>query len=343
MSVQKLVLDYLISHQEQAISGQALADKFSVSRNAIWKAIETLRQKGYQIDSQRNTGYQLTKLSHQIDSDQIRQKIDSLWGDLHIEHHQAVTSTNDLAKQFNISNSGQNGLFIAERQTQGRGRRGRNFYSDLSDSLYFSLTIKPNVEKPQDVPRYTIAAATAVVQAIKILTGKTVQIKWVNDLFYKGRKISGILSEAVTDLESGGFSAIIIGIGINLSGDFTVASQEVQDVAGTIFGETLPDSFNPNLFFTTFLNVFGQYHLNLLAPDFMSIYRDHLLGLNQEVTYLLNNEKRSGIIEGIDQDGHLLVRQKDGQLETLLGQEVHFSSKQFAQATDSQEVKHDED
>lgn len=337
MSVQNLVLDYLMTNQSQPISGQTLADEFSVSRNAIWKAIEQLRQAGYQIDSQRNTGYQLIGVSHQIDSKQILHQIDDFWQDLHIEYHQEVTSTNDLAKQFNITNRGKNGLFIAEKQSQGRGRRGRNFHSQLTEGLYFSLTIKPQVENSQDVPRYTLAAATAVVQAIEALTGKNIQIKWVNDLFYKGRKISGILSEAVTDLESGGFSAIVIGIGINLSGNFSDASQDVQDVAGTLFGETLPESFNPNQFLKVFLEYFGQYHLNLLAPDFMAVYRDHLLGLNQEVTYSINNQEHRGKIEGIDQNGHLLVRQANGQIETLLGQEVHFSSKQFAQQTGSQE------
>lgn len=337
MSVQTLVLDYLMSNQRQPISGQTLADEFSVSRNAIWKAIEQLRQAGYQIDSQRNTGYQLIGVSHQIDSKQILHQIDDFWQDLHIEYHQEVTSTNDLAKQFNITNRGKNGLFIAEKQSQGRGRRGRSFHSQLTEGLYFSLTIKPQVENSQDMPRYTLAAATAVVQAIEALTGKNIQIKWVNDLFYQGRKISGILSEAVTDLESGGFSAIVIGIGINLSGDFTDASQDVQDVAGTLFGETLPESFNPNQFLKVFLEYFGQYHLNLLAPDFMMIYRDHLLGLNQEVTYSINNQEHRGKIEGIDQDGHLLVRQANGEMETLLGQEVHFSSKQFAQQAGAQE------
>lgn len=337
MSVQNLVLDYLMNHKNQPISGQALADEFSVSRNAIWKAIENLRQKGYQIDSQRNIGYQLTSISHQLDPEQIRHQIDDLWEDLHIECHQEVTSTNDLAKQFNITHPGQNGLFIAEKQTKGRGRYGRDFHSELSNGLYFSLTIKPKVKRPEDVPRYTIAAATAVVQAIEALTDKQLQIKWVNDLFYKGRKISGILSEAVTDLESGGFSAIIIGIGINLSGDFTKAKPDVQEVAGTLFSDTLPESFNPNQFLKVFLNYFGRYHLDILSTHFMDVYRQHLLGLHQEVTYHINQQEHQGRIEGIDADGHLLVRQANGQLEALIGQEVHFSSKQFAQPTNNQE------
>lgn len=343
MSVQSLVLYYLMSNQNQPVSGQTLADEFSVSRNAIWKAIELLRQNGYQIDSHRNTGYQLVRVSHQIDPKQILHQIDDFWQDLHIEHHKEVTSTNDLAKQFNITNRGKNGLFIADKQTQGRGRRGRGFHSVLTEGLYFSLTIKPQVENSQDVPRYTLAAATALVQAIEALTGKNIQIKWVNDLFYKGRKISGILSEAVTDLESGGFSAIVIGIGINLSGNFSGAPQDVKDVAGTLFGETLPESFNPNQFLKAFLEYFERYHLNLLAPDFMTIYRDHLLGLNQEVTYSINKQEHRGRIEGIDQDGHLLVRQANGQLEVLLGQEIHFSSKQFVQQTDTKEEMTNED
>lgn len=330
MSVQKNVLDYLLKNSDSPISGQALASLFNVSRNAIWKAIEQLRQQGYQIESKRNQGYQLKAVSDELDTQQISLTLSDVWSDLYIEVHKEVSSTNDLAKQFSIDFPGKSGLFISEKQTQGRGRRGRAFHSVLSNGLYFSLALKPNVKEAKDVPRYTIAAATALVQSIEEATGLSAQIKWVNDVFYKQRKIAGILSEAISDLELGGFSAVIIGIGINLSGDFTAASSEVQDVAGTLFENIIPDSFNRNTFLSNFLNHLGNYHLDLTAPTFIEIYRQHLMGLNKEVSYSINNEQHSGIIEGIDQDGHLLVRQRNGSIEILLGQEVHFSSKQFA-------------
>lgn len=137
MSVQNNVLDILLHHTDMPISGQVLADKLNVSRNAVWKAIEQLRQQGYHIESHRTSGYQLKEVSKQIDASQITTQQASVWDNLHIEIFDEVTSTNNLAKEFAIKTPGKNALFVSEKQSQGRGRHGRSFVSNLEAGLYF--------------------------------------------------------------------------------------------------------------------------------------------------------------------------------------------------------------
>ncbi|MGO2696891.1 MAG: biotin--[acetyl-CoA-carboxylase] ligase, partial [Bavariicoccus seileri] len=202
MTIRDNILTYLLDHPDTVVSGQSLADHLGVSRNAVWKGFNQLREEGYGIISHSNKGYQLDQRSHLLDAVQIQYGITSLWPDLTINISEETTSTNDLAKQFAINHPGHSALFITNKQTKGRGRQGRSFYSHLNDGLYFSLVISPGNILPNDVTLYTIITATAVLQALEDLSGKTLAVKWVNDLFYDGRKIGGILCEATTDLET---------------------------------------------------------------------------------------------------------------------------------------------
>ena len=239
MSTQDEILAVLLEQDGQPISGQSLADQLGLSRTAVWKAVESLRQQGYQIASLSKKGYLLEKVSHTLDAQQIKRDLDAPFESLHVALYDSVTSTNDLAKQFAIQSPGQAGLFIARKQTQGRGRSGRHFHSDIASGLYLSVVFQPQVTDLEEVPQYTLLAASAMVSALEAASGQKVRIKWVNDLFCRGRKIAGILTEATTDIESRSLSSIIIGIGLNLSGDFSQAEAATQSVAGTLFGQEI--------------------------------------------------------------------------------------------------------
>lgn len=330
MSTKQKVLDALMQAQPDPISGQAIASDLGLSRNAVWKAIEDLRQSGYAITQQGRKGYLLQEVSHQLDASQIVSLSQGKFDNLHIESHDSVTSTNDLAKAFAQSHPGQIGLFVAKEQTQGRGRHGRQFFSGLSDGLYLSFVLQPNIQNLQDLPLYTLMAATAMTQALEKAVDQPIQIKWINDLFFQGKKIAGILCESIMDVETQSISALVIGIGLNLAGSFADQDPAIQSVAGTIFGQTLPDSFNPNQLLADFLSHLASYHEDITGRAFIPYYGDRLLGLNQHVTYQKGNETLTGWIRGINQDGNLLVEDSQGQISTLYAGEIHFSSQQFA-------------
>ena len=238
---------------------------------------------------------------------------------------ESTTSTNDVAKEH-LHEAGDSLLLIAtNKQTAGRGRLGRSFYSEIAHGLYFSLAFRPQNLNMEEIPQYTVLAAAALVETLEKMTGKALAIKWVNDIFYNGRKISGILSEMVAASERG----VVVGIGINFSGDFAETSQDIQQVAGTLFGKETPESFNQNEFLQKFIERFTYYHEHFHKKAFLPIYEEHLLGIGEEVYYFIQEEKYQGTILGINDQGHLKVKNEDGKVEILHSQEVHFSSRQF--------------
>lgn len=238
---------------------------------------------------------------------------------------ESTTSTNDVAKE-QLKKENKSPILIAtNKQTAGRGRLGRSFYSELAHGLYFSLAFRPKNIKMEDIPQYTILAATALVETLEKMTDKSLSIKWVNDIFYNGRKVSGILSEMI----SGDDLGVVVGIGINFSGEFSQTTKDIQQVAGTLFGKETPQTFDQNEFLQTFIKSFMHYHRHFEEKEFMPIYESHLLGIGEKVSYFIQEEKYEGTIRGITQQGHLEVELADGTKETLISQEVHFSSVQF--------------
>ncbi len=321
--------DRVIQHLSEAqsnVSGQKLADEFQVTRNAIWKVIQQLKKEGYQIESDRGQGYFLVSHVNQIEPALIK----NVWPNMIIEYQPEVSSTNDLAKEYIIKHSEEHYLLISSKQTSGRGRHGKSFQSDLTHGLYFTLAYKvKNKIEPESLPLFTLLASTAMAQALEEYLTDKVQIKWVNDLFYQGRKVAGILTEVTMDVETGSYSHVVIGIGINLAGHFETSHPEVEKVAGTIFGETLPDNVNLNELINLFLGQFDHYARYFEEKRFMNEYQKRLLGLNCKVDYQLDEQKQTGIIRGIDEQGNLLMENQQGEIESLYGMNLTLSSIQF--------------
>lgn len=268
---------------------------------------------------------------YELNREQIQAGIHSDSQTLNIELLDSVSSTNDVAKQVVREQSDKMTLIATNKQTAGRGRNGKSFYSKLDHGLYFTLAFQPNTKRIENIPLYTILAATTLVQVLNKKLEESLAIKWVNDIFYKGKKISGILSEMVSGGGSGAVPGIVIGIGINFAGDFSQTEENIQTVAGTLFGEKSPEDFNQNDFLSAFINQFHEYHKHFEQKAFMPIYEKHLLGIGKQITYTQKEKKHQGIIQGINERGHLLVLKPDQTIETLYGQAVHFGSQQFTE------------
>lgn len=266
---------------------------------------------------------------NQLNQEAIRRGFTGANEELNIELLETVTSTNDVAKKSLTKHPNQLTIVASNKQTAGRGRSGKSFYSELDHGLYFTLAFQPKNQQIEDIPLYTILAATVLVEVLEKYVDESLAIKWVNDIFYQGRKISGILSEMVTNPATLSSPGVVVGIGVNFAGDFSKTENEVQSVAGTLFGKDVPTFFNQNDFLSDYLNQFLTYHRQFEKKAFMPFYEEHLLGIGQEVYYSVNEEKRHGVIQGINEQGHLLVRKQDQSIETLYGQAVHFSSAQF--------------
>lgn len=211
------VLEILLNSGETPVSGERLAENLGISRNAVWKAVTALKEEGYNISAKRNSGYILNK-SNVLSVIEIKKHLNNPKIADSIEIHRLVSSTNNVAKEYALNDKTTDvRIFISEEQSGGKGRRGRSFYSPPGSGIYISFLFHPQI-KAVDAVRLTTVTSVAVSKAIEKSTGLEPQIKWVNDVFFNGKKICGILTEALTDLETGMVDSVIIGIGVNVFG-----------------------------------------------------------------------------------------------------------------------------
>ena len=214
MTVKSKLLGILEQQKGETLSGEKLAEELHCTRAAIWKAVKSLREEGYTIEAGQNKGYMLVKDSHRLSMEAIQPFLVS--PEVYLKVYQEIDSTNRAAKEAAVTGlAGHGGCVVAGKQTAGRGRRGRSFYSPEEAGLYLSVILKPRGSLKESL-LLTAEAAVAVYKAVLRTTGISLGIKWVNDLYYNEKKVCGILTEAVTDFESGDIDFAVVGIGLNL-------------------------------------------------------------------------------------------------------------------------------
>lgn len=316
MSLKTDILTELENNTEAYLSGQYLAEKFGVSRNAVWKAVNQLKADGYIIDSVQNKGYSMSSASDVLSADKIKDKMTSdLAKEIKIFIFDSIDSTNNEAKRMVADGFRQFGLIISNEQTNGRGRLGRNFYSPKNTGIYMSFVFHPNAEISSAVS-VTTAASVAVVRAVEKLTNIKPQIKWVNDVYINSKKICGILTEAITDFESGLTQSVIVGIGINLTtGDFPA---EISDKATSINFSGL----SRNDLIAAVSDEMANICSDINNHSYIDDYRSHSLIIGKRIDYYKNNIKFSGLAIDIDDNGGLAVRTDNGPIEILHSGEI---------------------
>ena len=188
----------------EVLSGEVLAQELQVSRTAIWKAIKELEKKGYQIQHSA-TGYRY-QTSDILDAKEIQEQIQQ---PLEVTVLESSVSTMKDAQLAVLEGKKSPLLIVADMQEAPHGRFNRPFFAAKQQGIYMSLLLEPK-EQLQELPQYTILMAVAVAEAIDELLGVDSQIKWVNDIYLDQKKVAGILSEAMTDIETNSLKYIIV-------------------------------------------------------------------------------------------------------------------------------------
>ena len=331
MTTKEAVLLYLQEHAGEPISGEKMALALNKSRTSIWKAIQSLKKEGYAIDSSTNKGYTLSENNDVLSEQQINQELTQQHHPINwvIQTMESTTSTNDLAKLYANQNSTTPAIFISEEQTAGRGRLGRKFVSPAKTGLYISLCLFPTIAL-EDLSLITCATAVACVETLEELTGKSLNIKWVNDLFYQDKKVGGILTEVISDFESQQVQSLIVGMGINLVEAPEAFPEELHSIVGSIFSskkEYEAQSFNRNHFIATFLKKWAFYYENLSKRDFIDSYRKHSNVIGKAVKVIEGNHVYHAFAKDIDENGRLIVEKEDKSLHALSYGEVSIRTK----------------
>ena len=310
MSLKQDVLTTLQLKSGEYISGQELAEKSGKSRAAVWKAIKALQKDGYVINAVTNKGYSLTNEGDTLNGAKIK---NAMKHDIPVIHYAETDSTNTQAKRL-LTGGEANGtlLVTAEKQTAGRGRQGKTFYSPAQTGIYMSLVVHPNTLL-QNAVTATTAAAVAVCKAIERLTDIRPQIKWVNDVYVNDKKICGILTEAVSDFELGIVTSVIVGIGINITtSDFPKDIERAGSLNTDIKRADLIGAVADEL-----LDIIGGHF-----SDFMDYYRNHSMIIGKQINYIENGTVTPAEAVSIDETGGLVVKTENGTEKILKSGEI---------------------
>lgn len=307
------VLLSLKKNQGQYLSGEALARECGVSRAAVWKSIRTLTEEGCQIEAVPRLGYRLRADADLLRAEEIRLRLSELGTPADVFCFSSIDSTNTEARRRAQELAGP-AVFAAEKQTAGRGRQGHSFYSPEGTGLY--MTVALPVRLPlRDAALATQAMAVAALLAVRDMGGPQLGIKWVNDLYFQGKKVAGILTEAISDLESGRTALLLCGIGYNLT--TSVFPEELQGKAGGI------GRLNRSELAARTAARFFRLAGSLPDPSlWMDTYREHSLVLGRGLSFEQNGQTFHAMGERIDDRGALVVRLADSSLRTLTSGEI---------------------
>lgn len=324
MSTKSAVLTILLENQGTPISGEAIAQELSLSRTAIWKAINELKKAGHHIESVTNQGY--TYLASDIlTAEGIELHLAPTTPKLTIQIVDELESTNQTLKKMAIDGAAANTLLIVNKQTKTRGRFGRDYFAaDSGQGVYFSLLLHAN-QQFSEVAQYTLITAVAIARAIEACQKRAVTIKWVNDVFIGQQKVCGILSEAMTDVETQTIGSVIIGAGTN----FTLTEEDFPEDLRHKATSVFPDghaAVSRNQFVATFLNEFYTLLANQPTQPVIDEYRRRSLVIGREVTFTYNRLPYKGTAATINDRGELVVTLDNGEQLALSSGEISLTS-----------------
>ena len=292
------------------ISGQELCEKFGVSRTAVWKVINQLKEEGYEIEAVRNKGYILKGSADVLSKEELESTIHTKWAGTQVAFFEETDSTNNEIRRLAEQGAPHGTLAVAERQLGGKGRRGRVWTSPAGVGIWMSMLLRPQID-PMAASMLTLVMALSTRRGIEKATGLKSEIKWPNDLVLNKKKICGILTEMSAQLDY--INHVVIGIGINVQNESF--PKEIEQVATSILMET-GQHVNRAELIEAVLEQFERYYEIFLETEDLSglvkEYNAHLINMQKQVRVLDPKEPYEAKAMGITPHGELIVDTWEG-------------------------------
>lgn len=294
------LLQALSGAEGRYISGEQLAQTLGVSRAAIHKAAAALTAQGYTLEAAPRRGYRLLG-GDPFCADAVGEYPAPVYV------HERLDSSNQTAKRLALAGAPHGTLVLAGQQSAGRGRMGRRFESPAGKGIYLSLVLRVPVPASKALG-VTVGAAVAVARAVQKLCGIELGIKWVNDLYYQGKKVCGILTEAALDLESGMLDYAVLGLGFNVAAPADGWPEDLRDVAGALYDGSPAPGARAALA-AAFLNAFWPLYRAGPRSGYLDEYRRRQALTGQRVLVTpRRGTPRAAQVQGIDDECKLVVR-----------------------------------
>ncbi len=311
------ILKYL--REKEYISGEVLAKKLGISRVAIWKQIQRLKNLGYKIIADQNLGYCLISRPDLLLPQEIKNRLFTTYIGQKIYYFPELESTNMIAKEkatHKEEGVNEGTIVIAERQSAGKGRLGRNWFSPAG-GIWLSIILYPQLS-PSYIPRITLMTAVAVVKAIERCTKIKTQVKWPNDILINEKKVCGILTEMNAELDL--INWVVVGIGINVNIDHRKFPEDIQENTISLKEFSGKEVSRVKLA-RVFLQEFEKYYEILKRREFSSILKEWKLcshTLERKIRVDMGERIITGEAVDINEEGALILKKEDGELVEII-------------------------
>lgn len=310
------ILDYL-NKEHDYISGDQISKHLGISRQGLWKHIQELKDSGYEIVAVPHLGYRLESVPDRLFPFEISRQLNTKFIAKDIHYFEYLDSTMNMAMQLGMKSVPSGSLVLAESQTKGRGRLGRNWFSPKYKGIYLSLILRPAIA-PAISPVLTLLAAVSICEAVKKMLNLDVQIKWPNDVFINNKKFTGILTEMNAEIDKINF--VVIGIGLNVNNDkksLIAQSASLKESCGRMINRIA-------LLQELLRRIENNYFLleNKGAGPIIDKWRSFSLTLGKRVKVYCQNKHIEGCAVDIDNDGSLLIRKDSGLIQKVSSGDV---------------------
>jgi BirA family transcriptional regulator, biotin operon repressor / biotin---[acetyl-CoA-carboxylase] ligase len=316
------ILRELKNHIGQYISGEEISGILQVSRTAVWKYINQLKDMGYVIESQTKKGYRLLESPDSLQPQEMKGNITTEVIGRNLKFFEQVDSTNLYAKRIAEDGFLDGTVILADEQLNGRGRMGRTWVSPKGSGIWMTIMLKPKIN-PADASKVTLLAACAVCKAIEEVSGLYAKIKWPNDIVINGKKLCGILTEMSAEIDE--INYLIIGIGVNVNTDLEDFPKELQPIATSIKIEKGEVVIRKELA-AAIINNFERYYKGFIKTGsikgYMNEYKEKSVVLGKEVRVTSSTLELQGTVVDISEEGQLQLKLEDGSIKDIISGEV---------------------
>lgn len=313
------ILD-ILKGEKGYISGEEIGRRLQISRAAVWKGINRLRQEGYEIEAATNKGYRLAPYETMYNQKELETGLKTKYMGRPLFFFKETDTTNNRIRDLALEGVQEGALAIAEMQTAGRGRRGRHWEAPAGTGVWMSLLLRPPI-MPAAAPALTLLAGLAAAEALEEVTGLPMEIKWPNDILCNGKKLVGILMEMDCEMQEVHF--IVLGIGVNVN--IPEFPEGLRETATSLFlegGRTYSRRQAVHSILEHFEGLYDEFREAGSFAPFRERYREKCMNIGREVRVLGQEEFAADALD-ITPEGELLVRRKDtGREEVVFSGEV---------------------
>jgi BirA family transcriptional regulator, biotin operon repressor / biotin---[acetyl-CoA-carboxylase] ligase len=314
------LLTLLAENATIVISGARIAQEIGVSRSAVWRWVERLRELGVKVKGRAATGYFLEKVPDILTADLLKQRLKgSLFGK-RIYHFFKTDSTNRVALELGHADEPEGAVVLAEEQTAGRGRAGHSWHSECTTGIYVTLLLRPKLA-PVQAPLLTMMAGLSTHATVETVTGLTVDVKWPNDLMVRGKKVGGILTEMYAD--PGAVRFVVVGIGLNVNQE--KFPSELANLATSLRQETGKTQSRMELLVRLLREFESDYNRFVREGAANVVKRFEVLSSyahGKRVRVTNGTESFLGTTAGLGPEGLLQVERDDGRVVTVIAGDV---------------------